>query len=133
METHDALIDPHLSVQTSDLPGDDALAALRCWYEGVPTREAVIRYLSHRLTHGTSARGVLSELRRQLVRSALARHRDDLATLFGHRTAERVKHARLVAKGIEALRVTAVATPSITDNIAGCRRAPCTHFMLTAS
>ncbi|WP_158937413.1 phage integrase family protein [Burkholderia sp. S171] len=117
METHETLFGPHLSGQSSELPDGDALAALRSWYEGVPTRDAVIRYLPHLLTPGKSARGVLSEIRRQLIRCALTRHRDDLAKLFAVRTAERVRHARHVAKAIEVLRVATVATPSITDEI----------------
>jgi len=59
----------------------------------------------------------MSEIRRQLIRCALARHRDELAALFAHRTVERVKHARRVAQAIEMLRIAAVATPSITDAI----------------
>jgi site-specific recombinase XerD len=117
MKTRETSADPHLSVNSSDVPGDDALAAWRAWSEGVPAREAVVRYLPHVLTHGKSARGVLSEIRRQLIRCALARHRDDLAELFGHRTAERVKHARHVARAIEALRIAPVAMPAITDDI----------------
>jgi Phage integrase protein len=69
------------------------------------------------LTPGASARGVLSEIRRQLIRCALTRHRDDITKLFALRTAERVKHARQVTKAIEVLRVATVATPSITDEI----------------
>ncbi len=117
MKTSVSLIEPQLTKKTSDLPDDDALAALRSWYEGVPIRDAVVRYLPHLLTPGKSARGVLSEIRRQLIRCALARHRDDLAKLFSLRMDERVKHARRVAKAIEVLRVATVATPSITDDI----------------
>jgi site-specific recombinase XerD len=117
METHDSMIRPHTPNGFGDLPDNDALAALRSWYEGIPTREAVVRYLPHLLTRGKSARGVLSEIRRELIRCALARHRDDLVKLFSHLPAERVKHALRVAKAIEALRVATVATPSITDDI----------------
>jgi site-specific recombinase XerD len=117
MEIHETLIGLQATTQSSDLPNDDALAALRSWYEGVPTRDAVVRYLPHWLTPDKSARGVLSEIRRQLIRCALTRHRDDLAKLFALRTTERVKHARHVAKAIEVLRVAPVATPSITDDI----------------
>ncbi len=117
MQTRVLLIDPQLIAETSDLPDENALAALRSWYEGVPTRDAVVRYLPHLLTPGKSARGVLSAIRRQLIRCALARHRDDYVELFSLRTAERVKHARRVAKAIEALRIATVAAPSITDDI----------------
>jgi site-specific recombinase XerD len=117
METHDSMIRPHTPNGFGDFPDNDALAALRSWYEGIPTREAVVRYLPHLLTRGKSARGVLSEIRRELIRCALARHRDDLAKLFSRLPAERVNHALRVAKAIEALRVATVATPSITDDI----------------
>jgi site-specific recombinase XerD len=108
---------PLLTESNSDLPAHAALAALRAWYAGVPTREAVVRYLPESISPGHSARHVMSEIRRQLIRCALARHRDDLAAVFGHRSAERVKQARRVAQAIETLRIAAVASPSITDAI----------------
>jgi hypothetical protein len=109
---------PPLLVESStDLPDQAALAALRAWYAGVPTRDAVLRYLPESVSQGQSVRRVMSEIRRRLVRCALARHRNDLAALFAHRTAERVKHARRVAQAIEALRIATVVTPSITDAI----------------
>jgi site-specific recombinase XerD len=116
-ETHPPLLPPLLSGSNSDLPDHAALAALRAWYAGVPTRDAVVRYLPGSVWQGRSVRRVISDIRRQLIRCALARHCDDLAALFAHRTAERVKHARRVAHAIEALRIAAVATPSITDPI----------------
>lgn len=100
-----------------DLPDHAALAALRAWYAGVPVREAVVRYLPDMIVQGQSARRVMSDIRRQLIRCAIARHRDDLGTLFAHRAADRVRQARRVAQAIEALRILSVATPSITDQI----------------
>jgi hypothetical protein len=86
---------------------------LRCRLIGVPTMSYNVR--SSRFP--VLSFGVLSENRRQLIRCALTRHRDDLAKLFALRTSERFKHARHVAKAIGVLRVATVATPSITDEI----------------
>lgn len=46
------------------LPDAASLSALRAWYEGVPSRQAVMRYLGDRMEPGQSARGVLGRLRR---------------------------------------------------------------------
>jgi len=66
-------------IDLADLPDHAALAALRAWYAGLPTRDAVLRYLPDSVCQGQSARRVISDIRRQLIRCALARHRDDLA------------------------------------------------------
>ena len=55
-ETHPPLLPPLLSGSNSDLPDHAALAALRAWYAGVPTREAVVRYLPGSVWQGRSAR-----------------------------------------------------------------------------
>src|ERR1700692_1069351 len=83
-ETHPPLLPPLLSGSNSDLPDHAALAALRAWYAGVPTRDAVVRYLPGSVWQGRSVRRVISDIRRQLIRCALARHCDDLAALFAH-------------------------------------------------
>ncbi|AMM18531.1 integrase (plasmid) [Burkholderia sp. PAMC 28687] len=115
---------------SSDLPQHDALAALRAWYAGVPTREAVLRYLPDVLTPRRSARSVMSDIRRRLVQCALARHRDDLAAIFAHPASERAKHARKVAQAIETLRASSTAVPSITDDIRRWLPARATHALL---
>jgi hypothetical protein len=118
-ETHLPQLPPLVTGSRTDLldhaalPDHAALAALRAWYAGVPTREAVVRYLPESISQGHAARRVMSEIRRQLIRCALARHRDDLAALFAHRSAERVKQARRVA---QALKRGAQLT-SVRDNL----------------
>ena len=78
------LTSPSDSAPTPDgFPDADSLAALRAWYAGLPTREAVARYLPGSAAMGQSARGILGRIRRQLVTVARGVHREDLAMLFG--------------------------------------------------
>jgi site-specific recombinase XerD len=99
-------------------PDADELAVLRAWYEGLPVRRAVERYLPAALGDGQSARGVLGRIRRRLVAAAQAVHRDDLAALLAHPVAERSRHAKPVAHAIELLRTARPPEPQITDAIA---------------
>jgi len=99
------------------LPDAASLSALRAWYEGVSSRDAVMRYLGDRVAPGQSARGVLGRLRRQLADVARARHRNDLAALFAHPESERVQHARAVARAIDVLREAPVPMPLIGDDV----------------
>ncbi|WP_334037747.1 phage integrase family protein [Burkholderia gladioli] len=95
-------------------PDDAELAALRAWYAGVNTRVAVARYLGDRKAPGASARSVLARIRRTLTAYAASRHRDDLAEVFGKRSAVSAKtHAR----AIETLRNLPAPTPLITDAV----------------
>lgn len=98
-------------------PNEASLAALRAWYEGVPAREAVARYLEGKMPAGQSSRGMLGSIRRQLVTIAEARHRGDLAALLAHPEAERAKRARAVAHVIDVLRSAPTPMPLVTDNI----------------
>jgi hypothetical protein len=63
-------------------PDEAELAALRGWYAGLDARTAVARYLGDRRAVGTSSRGVLGRIRRQLIAYAQERHRADLAGVF---------------------------------------------------
>jgi hypothetical protein len=54
-----------------------ALAALRARYADVSTRDAVMRYLHSTLGEGQCTRGVISQIRRQLVSFVRSRHRDE--------------------------------------------------------
>ena len=99
-------------------PAADELAVLRAWYEGLPVRQAVARYLPSALGDGRSARGVLGRIRRTLVAIARAAHRDDLATLLAHAVEQRAQHARAVAQAIETLRTARPPEPQIADDIA---------------
>lgn len=109
---------PSISVAgETAFPGADALAALRAWYEGSPSRAAIARYCPQVLTPGRSARGVLGGLRRQLADYARARRRDDLAELFTCTASTRTTHASAVARAIETLRTLPAATPQVGDPV----------------
>ncbi|MGE0289768.1 MAG: phage integrase family protein [Bradyrhizobium sp.] len=108
------------SAQTENsagFPDAASLAALRAWYEGLPAREAVARYLESKKAPGQSTRGVLGRIRRQLAAFARSRHRDDLAALLEHRDAERAKRARAVTHAIDLLRSLPAPVPLVTDDI----------------
>jgi site-specific recombinase XerD len=98
-------------------PDEASLAALRAWYEGLPARDSVIRYLDGKKASGQSARAMLGRLRRQLAAFARSRHRADLAALLEHGQADRAKRARAVAHAIETLRALPAPVPVITDDI----------------
>jgi hypothetical protein len=66
---------PNVSPPPS-FPDTASLSALRAWYAGVGSREAVERYCPQALQESQSARGVIGGLRRQVVVFALGRHRD---------------------------------------------------------
>lgn len=98
-------------------PNEASLAALRAWYEGLPARDAVARYLEGKMPGGQSSRGVLGRIRRQLATFATSRHRDDLAVLLAHADAERAKRARSVAYAIDVLRSSSAPVPLVTDDV----------------
>lgn len=99
-------------------PDAAALAALRAWYEGLPARDAVARYLGHSKADGQSSRAMLGRIRQQLGAFATRRHRQDLAALFDHPAAQRTQHARAVARAIERLPTLALPEPLIGDDVA---------------
>ena len=98
-------------------PTASELAALRAWYQGLDTREAVARYLDGSLTTASSARSVIRKIRNQLRDFARLRLRSDLADLIGHKESERTKLARSVIQAIETLRASPPALPQIGDTI----------------
>jgi site-specific recombinase XerD len=102
----------------ANFPDADELAVLRAWYEGLPVRRAVERYLPSALGDGKSARGILGRIRRTLVTIARAAHRDDLAVLLAHPAEERSRHAKAVAQAIDMLRTARPPEPQIADEIA---------------
>lgn len=105
------------TISAADFPSADALAALRAWYAGLSTTDAVAQYLPERVGNGRSARGVLGEIRRELVATARRAHREDLAALLSHPSANRARHAQAVAHAIDFLRHAKPATPSISDDV----------------
>ncbi|MBN3788948.1 phage integrase family protein [Burkholderia sp. Ac-20353] len=95
-------------------PDDAELAALRAWYAGLEARAAVARYLGDRKAPGISARGVLGRIQRALIAFATSRHRDDLAEVFGTRSAA---SGDTVTRAIETLRNLPAPEPHIADEI----------------
>lgn len=109
-----------------DMPDADALAALRAWYAGLSSRDAVVRYLpgwttgqagQGRTGRPRSARGVLGDIRRALVAAARRAHRDDLAALLTHPAGERTRQANAVAHAIDQLRHARPSVPQIADPV----------------
>lgn len=107
------------NVQRADdlFPTLDEIAALRAWYEGLPARQAVTRYLHAKKATGQSSRSMLGAIRRRLVLLARSRHRDDLAELFEHAASERAERLRDVLNAIDDLGQLPVASPAIDDEI----------------
>ena len=99
------------------LPDAAELAALRAWYEGLPARDAVARYLGHAKADGQSSRGMLGAIRRRMAEFARRRRRTDLAELFTHAAAERSRRARAALRAIELLPSLPVPEPLIGDDI----------------
>ena len=99
-------------------PDAASLAALRAWYEGLSSCDAVHRYLARARAPGQSSRGVISTIRRQLADIARRRRRDDLAALLTGPAHERKKCARAVARAIELLPSLPLPEPLIVDDIA---------------
>ena len=108
---------PTLPAPVDGFPTASELAALRAWYQGLDTREAVARYLDARLVAGDSSRAIIRRIRDRLCHFATSRSRPDLAQLLRHRESERVKHARAVLQAVEILQSTPPAIPQIGDAI----------------
>jgi site-specific recombinase XerD len=106
-----------LPASPADFPGASELAALRAWYQGLETREAVGRYLDKSVAPGDSSRAIIRRIRTQLCQLATARSRPDLAQLMRHKESQRTTLARPVFQAIETLRSTPPALPKIGDAI----------------
>jgi hypothetical protein len=98
-------------------PDTASLSALRAWYAGVGSREAVERYCPQALEGGQSARGVIGRMRRQIVGFALSRHRADLARLFQCAVGERSRHRKAATQALDILPTLAVPQPQVSDPI----------------
>src|SRR5437868_6748578 len=96
-----------------DWPDEAALAAFRAWLQGVPSREAVDRYLPERRAAGASARAAIGQVKRQLVAFAISRARADLATVLQATNPTDKKGARTAQAAIETLRGMPLPTPLI--------------------
>ncbi len=98
-------------------PDADSLAALRGWYAGLSSRAAVEHYLGARKAAGQSARGMLGNIRRQLIVFANSRHRPDLAEVFRHAPEERHGRAGAIEHAIRLLSTLPTPQPEISDDI----------------
>ena len=76
------------------------MSALRAWYAGVGSREALERYCPQALEGGQSARGVIGRIRRQLASFALSRHAD-LARLFQCAMGERTRYRKAATRALD--------------------------------
>ena len=109
-------VDPKAGSE-DEFPDANELAALRAWYAGLSSREAVAQYLGERKINGQSSRGLLGQIRRSLAMFARQRNREDLATVFEQPESERIQRARAALAAVEQLRGMPMPTPNMTDDI----------------
>ncbi|OTP70757.1 Mobile element protein [Caballeronia sordidicola] len=98
-------------------PDTASMSALRSWYAGVGSREALERYCPQALEGGQSARGVIGRIRRQLASFAISRHRADLARLFQCAMGERTRYRKAATRALDILPTLAVPQPQVSDPI----------------
>lgn len=98
-------------------PGTAELAALRAWYAGMATRDAVDHYLADQRQVGQSSRSLIGKIRKRLGAFARLRRREDLASAFDHPEQNRIQHSRKAVAAIELLRTITPPAPQITDDI----------------
>ena len=98
-------------------PSAAEVAALRAWYEGLSSQEAVSRYLGAAKADGESSRGILGDIRKQLASFAKARHQADLVKLFAHKDADRAKVARSAIRATDVLINIPMPSPLLGDDI----------------
>jgi site-specific recombinase XerD len=108
--------DPKPEFDTPQFPGVGEIAALRAWYSGLSARVAAQRYLPKQLEGGTSARTVISSVRRQLITCARAAHQADIVKLLEHAENERVAKSKDVLRAIEVLRNAPRPVPMLADS-----------------
>lgn len=97
-------------------PGAAELAALRAWYSGMSTRDAVDHYLGDQRLEGQSSRSMIGQIRRRLATLARQRKREDLAAAFEHAESDRIRCRRAAGVAIELLRSLAMPVPQISDD-----------------
>ena len=98
-------------------PEAASLSAVRAWYAGVGSREAIERYCPHALGGGQSARGVIGRMRRQIADFALSRHRADLARPFLCAAGERSRHRKAAIQALDTLPSLPVPHPQVSDPV----------------
>ena len=117
MKTRHTSALPSPDPESSGFPDHAALAALRGWYSGLSSRQAVERYLNDRLGPGVSARAIIGGIRRTLIDLARSRQRPDLVAVLQHDAAECASRAKAAWQAIELLRSLPATDPRISDDI----------------
>ena len=100
-----------------DWPDEAGLAAFRAWLQGLPSRQAVDRYLGERRAAGASSRTLIGQVKRLLVAFATSRARADLAVTLGAARPADKKSAKVAAAAIELLRGMPRPEPLIGDAV----------------
>ena len=100
-----------------DFPNEAQLAALRAWYAGVSSLEAVERYLPEQKQRGQSARGMIGQIRAQLITIAKEKHQAALLKILSHLDKDKRKMAKRVIVAIEQLKTAVVPKPLMSDSI----------------
>ncbi len=98
-------------------PDEAALAAFRAWLQGVPTREAVDRYLGGCRTAGASSRALIGQVKRRLMAFAIGRARDDLVAAVKAGTPASKVAARAALAAVETLRNLPLPRPLAGDAV----------------
>jgi site-specific recombinase XerD len=103
--------------QNDGFPGTAELSALRAWYAGLSSRDAVDQYLADQRQAHQSSRSLIGQIRKRLAAYARQRRREDLAATFEHPESDRVQHSQAAVSAIELLRTITPPAPQITDDI----------------
>lgn len=100
-----------------DFPNEAQLAALRAWYAGMGSREAIERYLPGQKQAEQSARGMIGRIRAQLIAIATEKRQAALLQIFAHPEKDKRKMAGKVINAIDQLKIAVVPQPLISDAI----------------
>lgn len=119
MKKHQALLAPQIQEASSSSawPSSDELAALRAWFAGLSSKDAVQQYLSQSRATGQSSRSIIGNIKRRVVTLAIGRGRIDLVELLKTPAANRTKHAKRIGHLIDESRALPTAAPLITDGV----------------
>ena len=98
-------------------PDADSLAALRAWFDGQSSHDAVARFLGDRRVPGQSSRSMIGRIKRQLIAFAIERGRKDLADKLQVTQAGSSKDVRSAIRAIELMRATPAPAPLIGDDV----------------
>lgn len=107
----------HGKLSSSTWPDQDSLAALRAWFEGQASHDAVVRFLGGRRAAGQSSRSLIGRIKRQLIAIAIDRGRKDFAHALQVAQRGNAKAVRQAIRAIELLRTTPPPVPLIGDDV----------------